>query len=80
MQRDEITLVNHFKMDCIIYFYIQTQSRHFASTTRPDSGLRNDRLYRFIFGVKIFTTCKEFSIRYATYYMLGRVILPGFTW
>ena len=39
MKRDEITLLNHFKMDCIILFYIQTQS-HLASASRPDSELR----------------------------------------
>ena len=58
MQRDEITLVNHFKMDCIIYFYIQTKSRphvqilDFVTTDYIDSYL----------GFIIFTTCKEFSI------------------
>ena len=39
MERDEITLLNHFKMDCIILFYIQTRS-HLASTSRPDFELR----------------------------------------
>ena len=39
MERDEITLLNHFKTDCIILFYIQTRS-HLASTSRPDSELR----------------------------------------